>query len=409
VTRPRTVLLLAGLVLVAINLRVSITSVGPVIGDIRHDLGLSGAAVGLLTTAPLLAFGLVAPLAPGLTRRLGSADRVLLGCLLVIAAGTAARLLHPFPALLLGTTLAGCGIAIANVLLPSIVKGRFAERAALMMGLYSLALGVGGTLGAGLAVPIEQWAGGSWRVALGIWTLPALAAVLLWLPQLRARPAHAEDPGGPPGSIRLGRDRVAWAVTGFMALQSLMFYTVGSWLPEIYRAAGLSAGHAGALLSLLMLVSIGGSFLTALAIGRLRDQQAVGFAAVGLTAGGLLGVLLAPSSGAVVWAVLLGLGLGSGFTLVLTVMVLRAPDAGHAAALSAMAQSVGYTLGAIGPIGIGALHDVSNGWHVPLIVLLVLSIPELALALGASRRRQVGRLAEGRREEAATRAAAPSG
>jgi CP family cyanate transporter-like MFS transporter len=182
--RRGTIVLLVGLVLVAGNLRFALTSLGPLIEDLRADLGLSGTTTGLLTTSPLLALGLVSPLAPRLAARFG-AERVVLACLVTIFAGVTLRWLHPLVLLFAGTIVAGCAIAVGNVLVPGIVKQRFADRAALMTGVYSVGLSGGAAIAAGLAVPIEGWVGGSWRLALALWALPALLGMLVWWPQLR--------------------------------------------------------------------------------------------------------------------------------------------------------------------------------------------------------------------------------
>lgn len=379
-------LLLIGVVLVALNLRAALTIVGPLIGDLRDDEGLSGTAVGLLTTAPLLAFGLVAPLGPRLAARFG-VERALVGAMLVLTAGLAVRPLPPIALLFLGTLAAGCGIAIANVLLPAIVKHRFGDRAAFMTGIYSVSLGIGAALAAGLAVPSADWLDG-WRGAFAVWLVPAALAAVVWLPQAGRAPAAADVPKRV--RVHLWRDRIAQQVTAFMAIQSVLFYSVIAWLPEVYRHEGWSKGSAGALLSLSLLVGIPMGFVVAVAASRMRDQRGIAAAACGLTALGLLGVLIAPTAAASLWAGLLGVGFGAGFTLVLTLMVLRAPDARHAAELSGMAQSVGYTVAALGPTLIGALHDLSGGWTLPLATLCALSLPMLAAALGASRPGFVG-------------------
>ena len=390
-TRRQALLLVVGLVLVSLNLRSALTTVGPLIGDVRADLGLSGTEVGMLTTAPLLAFGLVAPLAPAVAARFG-VERALVGCMLLLGVALAIRPLPPVALLFLGTIAAGCGIAIANVLLPALVKHRFGERATFMTGIYSVALGAGAALGAGFAVPSADWLG-SWREALAIWAIPAFVAAGLWATQLRGTSAPAHGAGVRTARVHLWRDPIAQRVSAFMAIQSVLFYAMVAWLPEIYRHHGLSKGSAGALLSISLIVGIPLGLAVAVAASRLHDQRPIALAAVALTAGGWLGVLVAPSAAAWLWAALLGLGFGTGFTLVLALMVLRASDARHAAELSGMAQTFGYTIGALGPVLIGVLHDVTGGWTLPLAVLLALTVPELVVGLGASRPGLVGSLA----------------
>ena len=403
-------LLIAGLVLVAVNLRFALTSVGPLIDDLRADLGLSGTTIGLLNTAPLIMLGLVSPLAPRLAARFG-AERVVLLCLLAIFAGVTLRLLPPIALLFAGTLIAGCAIAIGNVIVPGIVKQRFADRAALMSGVHSVGLSGGAALAAGLTVPIEHWVGGSWRVALALWAIPAVIAALVWLPQLgsasgraladlgRARCAPSPDTETSPAPAaamsatrpNLWRDRRAWAVTLFMGLQSLIFYTNGAWLPDILQSrAGASDATAGAYLALTMGMGIPVGFLTAALAARLDDQRPLALVAALFPAAGWLGLLVAPGTATVVWTLLLGIGAGVGFALVMALFLLRSRDVPHTSALSGMAQSVGYTLAALGPLLIGALHDVTGGWALPLALLSTLALPELAAALRAAAPGYVG-------------------
>ncbi|MFL5817885.1 MAG: CynX/NimT family MFS transporter [Conexibacter sp.] len=388
-SRRRLALLLVGMVLVAINLRAIITIVGPLIGDIRADLDLSRSAAGLLTALPLVAFGLVSPLAPRLARRFGS-DRTLVVAMLVMAAWLALRPLPPLALLFLGTLAAGCGAAIANVLLPALIKRHFPERAAFLVATYSVVLGIGAAIAAGFAVPSMDWLGGSWRAALGIWAIPALLGALAWLPQMRREPARRRSDAGPRVHVQLWRDRVAWQVTGFLAFMALLFYSMAAWLPDIYHAEGLSSASAGGLLSISLVVGLPLGLMVGVAAERLDDQRPIVLVSVAFLLVGWLGVLLAPMASPWLWVALLGCGFGIGFPLVLTLMVLRAPDVRHAAELSGMAQSAGYSVAALGPVLIGALHDLSGSWTLPLIVLVACTGPALVLGLGGGKPRFVG-------------------
>ncbi|HEX5146506.1 MAG TPA: MFS transporter [Conexibacter sp.] len=380
--RRELLLLTFAIVLVALSQRAVLAVIGPLTRDLRAGDGLSTTAVGLLAATPLLAFGLVSPIGPSFAARFGI-ERTVVGCMLVLAGSLFVRSL-PFALLLFaGTLVAGAAIAITNVLLPALVKRRYGTHATFMTGVYSVALGLGAALGAGLAVPSEGWFAGSWRGALAWWAAPALLGALVWLPLLRG--ASSRGPGAAHVRVNLWRDRIAWRVAGFMALLGISFYSLVAWLPEIYRHEGLSKGTAGALLSLSLLVGIPGSFLVGALAGRLRDQRTLVLATGLPLVAGWLGVLLAPRAAPWLWVTLLGNGFGVGFTLVLALVVLRAEDTPHAAALSGMAQSVGYTLGAVGPIAVGALHDLTGSWSAPLIVLVVLAVLLMLVGLAAGR------------------------
>lgn len=385
--RREVALLVGALVLVSLNLRSSLTVVGPLLGDVRADAGLSATAAGLLAAAPLLAFGAISPLGPRVAARLG-VERALVACMLVLAASLALRPLPPAVLLFAGTIAAGAAIAVVNVLLPALMKRRFGAQATFMTGVYSVALGVGAAVAAGIAVPSEAWLGDSWRAALAVWAVPALLAGLVWVPLSRGTGRGSAD-AQPIVRVSLWRDPVAWQVTSYMALMAVQFYSQVAWMPEIFRDEGMSKAAAGGLLSLSLVVGIPMGFVVGLLAGRLRDERWIVWVGGLLTLAGWVGMLVAPSAAPALWAVLLGVGFGIGFTLVLALFVLRAHDGPHAVALSGMAQSVGYGLAAVGPIAVGALHDASGGWEVPLVVLTAIGAIDGVVGLGAARARFV--------------------
>jgi MFS transporter, CP family, cyanate transporter len=384
----RSLLVLLGLVLLAANLRPALTSVAPLIGEIRADTGVSNGVAGLLTTLPLLAFALLSPVAPRLARAIGM-RRVLLLSLLALAAGILVRSSGSLAALFLGTALLGAAIAVGNVLLPGIVKREFPERVGLMTSVYSTALGISAALAAGVSAPVAQLVG--WRAALALWAIPAFVAAVAWLPGLGSgRTGNAPD-GSHRGVGGLWRSPLAWQVTLFMGLQSLAYYVALTWLPEILIDEGLSVARAGWMLGLSQAVAIVTMFLAPVLAGRRPSQQSAVIAAVGLSAAGLLGLLVAATTATALWVILLGLGQGACFSLALAFFALRAPDPEHAAALSGMAQSVGYLLAASGPALFGVLRDATNAWEVPLVLLLAVMVCLLISGLGAARDALVAR------------------
>ncbi|MER7396344.1 MFS transporter [Streptomyces sp. NPDC000151] len=385
-----TLYLAVGVVLLALNLRPALVAVSPLADTIRTDSGMSAAATSLLTALPLLCFGLLAPVAPRLGRRFGL-ERSLLGTMVLICAGTALRLADQVAALFAGTVVIGAGIAVANVLLPGLIKRDFPERTGLMTGLYSMSLFGGAALAAGVTVPLRTATGLGWQATLACWGSLALLALLVWLPQLRSRTRVSEGAARQAAHpVRgLWRSPLAWQVTGYMGLQSLSYYAATAWLPTMLTGAGMSAGDAGWMLSFSSLLGIAGSFLAPVIAGRrLRTGHLAALGAV-LCALGLAGMLAAPAAGAYVWMTLLGLGQGAAISLALLFIVRRAPDTRHAAQLSSMAQCFGYILAAAGPAVLGAVHDASGTWTVPVVVLLVLLVPQVLAGLGAARDRHV--------------------
>jgi len=370
----------AGVVLLALNLRTAVAGIPPLL----PDLELSAAGAALLTALPVLCFGVGAAAGPGLRRRLGE-ERALFAAACVLLAGIGLRAAWPGWALFPGTLLAGAGIAAMNVLLPTLVGRRFPARMGAMTSAFTLALAIGATIAAGLAVPLRDAAGVA--AALGIWALPVAAALALWLPQLRVPPPEPLPGARPP--LPWGSP-LAWQVTLFMGLQSLLFFAPLSWLPSILRDDGLDAAAAGALLSLMNLCNVVGTFVAPTVAVRLRDQRPAAAAVAALTAVGLLGILLAPVGTAPAWVAILGLGQGAGLGIGLLLILLRAGAGEGAARLSAMAQGVGYLLAAAGAFATGVLRELSGGWALPLVVLLAVVAAELAAGLGAGRRRLVG-------------------
>ncbi|MBF4605177.1 MFS transporter [Curtobacterium sp. VKM Ac-2884] len=383
----------AGLLLIAINLRMGVASVGPVLGAIERSLRLSPSAASLLTTIPVFAFGAFAFLTPVLSRRIGL-HRLLGLTMAVLAIGIALRLEPHGWALSGGTVLAGAAIAVANVCMPAAIKSDFAHRVGLMMGLYSTALFLSAAIASAAVVPLMAAFAGSWRPALAFWAIPAAIAFVVWLPRALQRPdarvrATGAGAADEPTFARLLRDPVAIAVTGFMGLQSLSYYAFLTWVPTVLQDAGVSAHAAGLMLAYSSLPGIVTGITGPAIARRLRPTWLPVLVVVVLCAAGFAGLLVAPAAGAWVWMTLLGLGQGGAISLSLSYIVWRSPDARHTAHVSTMAQGIGYLLAGLGPLGLGLLHTATGGWTVPIVVLLVLLVLQFVAGAAASRDRHV--------------------
>ncbi|MCC0241742.1 CynX/NimT family MFS transporter [Pseudomonas aeruginosa] len=361
-------LLLLGLVLVALNLRPALSSLAPLLNQVRDDTGLSAAAAGLLTTAPVLCLGLFAPLAPRLARRIGAERSVLL----------------------ILFCLAGASIGIIGVLLPGIVKRDFPRQAGVMTGVYTMALCLGAALAAGATAPLEKLFG-NWELALAFWSLPAILAAAFWLPQTRqGQHAHRQA----FRVIGLWRDPLAWQVTLYMGLQSSLAYIVFGWLPSILIDRGMTAVEAGLVLSGSVMLQLITALLAPWLAARARDQRLAVVLVMATTLAGLLGFLYAPLQTIWGWAVLLGLGQGGTFSIALALIVLRSRDAHVASHLSGMAQGVGYTLAAMGPFMVGVVHDLTGGWNAVGYIFIGVAIAATLFGLGAGRSQYVGARSE---------------
>ncbi len=390
-------LLLAGVIAIAFNLRAAITSLPPLFPELSARLHLTPVEVSVLASLPVLAFGVFSGVAAPLSRRLGE-EQVLGGAVGLLAAGLILRGLAPGVLLFPGTALAAAAIALLNVLLPSLVKRRAPERAGLLIGLYLLSLNAGSILAALIAIPVYNLSGGSVPLSLSVWALPALAAGVAWLPQRRYRTvprAGAQEsretqpppgrPAGPAVPLKLSRYALTWQVTAFMGLQSLTFYAELSWLPTMFRERGVSAGGAGTLLALMNLGGAASSLLIPVFAHRARNQRALVAGAVAASAAGLAGAWFAPLGGAPAWVLVLGLGQGASLGLAIFFTMARAPDPRVAASLSGFAQSVGYLVATTGPLAVGFLHSALGGWTVPVMVLLVITGLQLAAGWQAAR------------------------
>jgi CP family cyanate transporter-like MFS transporter len=352
-----------------------------VLDPLRNGLHLSSAGAAVLTAVPVFCFGALAPAGPWLSRRVGLRAAVAVLCAALVV-GLVLRIGPDAATLFAGTVLAAGGIAAANVLLPVVIKRDFPERTGLMMGLYTTAVTGAAAAAAGLTVPIGDAIGHGWRGGLGVWALAAALALLMWLPFLRrGTEGRVEAVHGPAG---LHRHRLAWMVTLFFGLQSMSFYVVLGWLPSLYKSHGYSAAAAGGLVSLSSLVQIPTALVLPALATRMRRQHVLVVLAVLFTGAGLLAILVAPTAAAPLWVVILGLGQGAAFALALTLLVLRTRSHAATAALSAMAQSVGYLIAALGPLVVGALHAATGGWTAGLVVLLALLVPETITGLRAA-------------------------
>ncbi len=403
-------LAVAALVLAALNLRPVVTSLGPVLEEARAALGMSATVAGLLTSVPAVCFALVGSAAPRLARRHGPEGVVLAG-MAAVALGLALR---PFvgstPVFLTLSGLALAGIAVANVLLPVVVKQRFPDRVGMMTGLYSMALNLGASAAAAVTVPLAGAFGGDWRAGLGAWAVLAAVAVPPWVALARdgrrpteqqaerqtgqqtrqqaGRAVAGDAAAGTGAHVRVARSPTAWALAIFFGLQATSAYVIMGWLPQVFRDAGLSAEAAGLLFAVTSVLGVPLSFVLAAVAGRLRNQSGIAVLLGAFGLAGYAGLWAAPAAAPWLWAVLLGVA-NCSFPLGLTMIAMRGRDGATVIRLSAFAQSVGYLLSVPGPILVGALYQHTGGWQGPLAFVVCLMVPQIAAGYLAGRDRQI--------------------
>jgi MFS transporter, CP family, cyanate transporter len=417
VTRLRSAemaLLVVGVTALGFNLRGAITSLPPVFPELQARLHLSAAVVSVLAATPVICFGVVSGFAAWLSRRAGE-ERVLLIAIIALAAGLLLRGAAPGPMLFPGTVLASSAIAVMNVLLSSLIKRRWPERAGLLIGLYITALSVGAIVGSLVSVPLWNSSGGSVPLTLGWLAGPAALAAVLWLPQLKY--GTPRGPGHPRGTERavdalqaeaadtatlasgrrvtVHRHALAWQVTVFMGIQSLLYYATLSWLPTILRDRGETASAAGDLLALMGVGNLLVSLLVPVLAQRMRAQYVLVVPIAATLALGLAGVVYAPLGSAVVWVLILGMGQNGALSLAIFFTMARAPHPAAAASLSSLAQSAGYLLASAGPLEVGLLHSATGSWNLPIGVLFALNGILLVAGLLAARPLMLPSVAEG--------------
>ncbi|AUU05734.1 TPA: CynX/NimT family MFS transporter [Raoultella planticola] len=385
-TGRRHLLLIAGILLIASTLRVTFTGAAPLLDAIRADYGLSTAQTGMLTTLPLLAFGLVSPLAAGVGRRLGI-ERSLLVALVLICLGIGLRSLPSTALLFGGTAIIGCGIALGNVLLPGLIKRDFSQHVARMTGAYSITMGGAAALGSAMVVPLAL-AGFGWHGALLMLMVFPLLALLVWLPQTRKTATAPLTGSGAMHNRGIWRSALAWQVTLFLGINSLVYYVIIGWLPAILQSLGYSEAQAGSLHGLLQLATAAPGLAIPLVLHRLKDQSAIAVIVALMCAISACGLWFWPGQ-AVVWTLIFGFGSGATMILGLTFIGLRANSAHQAAALSGMAQTIGYLLAACGPPLMGKIHDANGDWQIPLIAVALISVVMALFGALAGRDREI--------------------
>lgn len=379
------VALVVGILFIAANLRVPFTGIAPVLPLIQNDFGLSNSAVGLLTSLPLLAFAAFSPLSASVAHKFGM-ERTLFGALVIISLGILLRSAGSVWALYAGTVLIGTGIALGNVLLPGLIKRDFSKNMASMTGAYAITMGASGAVGSAVIIPLTQAWG--WPIALSLLVAVPLFALVLWLPQLKKHdPVNLSGPKK-SATVAVWKSPLAWQVTLFMGLNAMPFYVAVGWLPTILIDHGISAAQAGSVHGTLQLATAIPGLILAATLRRLKDQKLAAVTTSLLVAISLIGLIYAPNL-AMLWAALLGFGSGASMMLGLTFIGLRTKNAGDTAALSGMAQCVGYLMAAAGPLLLGQLHDWTGGWTAPLLTTAAIAVAGAFTGMMAGRNVQL--------------------
>lgn len=373
-------LLLAGILLVAINLRPALSSIGPLIDLVRNELKLSETLLGLLTSLPLIAFGVVSTMTPLLTKRFGIGI-TLLGALILLALGIGIRSIGGVFELYFGTILLGIAIAFGNVLLPALIKRNFPSRAGFVTSLYSAVMSLGAAIAAGLSVPLAMDLKLGWRGSMSVWAVLAIIAIMIWIPNIKRINKTPPRRSFSEAMKKLSGSLLVWKLAIYMGLQSFVFYVILAWLPALLIDRGFDPSYAGWMLSLSQATGILGALIVPVWAGSQKDQRSVILILTVLETVAFFGLLIPGMGWTEVWIGLIGMVLGGTFGLALLLIVLRSKDAETAAELSGIVQSIGYLIAGTGPFVVGAIYDFTHMWNYALILLIVIGILRVVISL----------------------------
>jgi CP family cyanate transporter-like MFS transporter len=387
------VVALVGVVTVAFSLRTAVTAISPIIDEIRDDIPITDVGIGLIGMLPPIFFALSGFLGPLVSRRLGLEGAILASVGVMIVGHLLRASSGSFALLLVGSAVTLVGVGICNVMLPPVVKRYFPDRVGLVTAGYATLMSVSTALPSLLAVPLSDSIG--WRFSLAIWAAVAGTAIVPWVLLLarhrRARAVAALDAStaveAPDGALerRLWHSPVAVAITITFSVSTLNVYATFAWLPQILvDIVGSTPGEAGSLLAVYAIAGLPASIIAPILVNRLRSPAWVILAGVVFFVVGYLGLLIAPAPLTVLWVLLIGLG-PILFPVCLVLINIRTRSHTGSVALSGFAQGIGYTVGALGPLLVGVLHDASGGWTLPLSFLLVTSFVAIAGAVVLSR------------------------
>ncbi|MDP2634369.1 MULTISPECIES: MFS transporter [unclassified Pseudoalteromonas] len=357
-------ILILGIIFIAANLRAPVTGLAPVLEHISFSFSLTPSQAGMLTTLPLIAFALASPVAANLAKKQGLESSLFIA-LILIGFGLASRLIDSVTMLYLGTAIIGIGIAIGNVLLPSLIKRDFPHKVAVMTSTYVLAMGIFGGCYSALIIPLAEYKNIGWQIALACYGLLTLISIIIWLPQLKSHTKPTKDLLASVHNNKVWQEALAWQITLLLGLNSFFTYIMIGWLPSILLEAGHSNQYAGALQGSFQIASaIPGIILIPL-LAKLNDQRILTSLLASIAATCSLGLLYFPEFAAL-WTITLGFCSGACFILGLSFISLRTHDTDQATSLSGMAQCLGYLLAAAGPLIAGSLHSYFGNWATTL-------------------------------------------
>jgi MFS transporter, CP family, cyanate transporter len=372
----------AAIFLLSVNLRLSITSLPPIFPELSGRLDLSSAAISLLAALPVFAFAISAMVTPIIRSRIGE-DRLVSAAMVLVTLSIIVRALIP-AAILPTTASAAFAIGAVGAAIPSLARRHGVDSSGPLLSVYLVGLYAGAITGGASSIPIYNSSGRSIPAVLGIWAVPAALALFVWL---LAAPRLGQEEARPSWGAKrpIGRFHLAWIVSAFMGIQSLLYYATLSWLPSLLRDRGATPEIAGFLAATVSIGGLAAAWAVPVVAQKSAGQARIVIVAVALTVLGLVGVAVLPLSGAIVWTIALGAGQGAAIGLAMVFTIARTSTADGAASLSGMSQGVGYMLAGFGPLAAAMLHYVTRSWTDTFLLLVAAAGVELIIGMLAAR------------------------
>lgn len=381
-------ILIIGIIAVAAMLRAPLTAVGPVINEIRDDLLISNTVAGLLTTIPLLIFAAVSPFVSKAVAKFSMPVTIFYAILLLIVS-LYIRTFGTLEWFVLGTILLGVAISIGNVTLPTYAKWKFPLQIGFVTSIYSSTMNLTAGIGSGVSVPLAELSGWGYKLSLTIWIVIAIAAMILWIPQLRGEgrsmKAASRNVNGAP-KRRMSQSKMAWAIAIMFALQSTTFYTNVAWLPSILMDKGYSPETAGYFFMFCQFAQLPMTFLFPILASKVDNQRVIVFFITGLLMTGYLFLFADAFVMLVISMIFIGFGTGAAFSTCMLLFSLKARTDTGSISLSGFGQSIGYLLAAIGPFLMGYLYDVTGTWTPALFSYLIIVMMFFGAGMVATRK-----------------------
>lgn len=384
-----TILFIIAIIFLATTLRTPLTGVGPIISIIRAELNISNVLAGFLTTIPLLAFALFSPLAPRVSRKFGM-EQTLYYSVILLTIGIILRSLGTTSFLIFGTVLIGIAISFGNVLVPSLFKLKYPLHVGLLTGIYTVSMNISAGAALGISNPIASNPSFGWQGALSVSIILTIITLIVWIPLLRGEKVKLtalSSSSSKPQEKKLWKSPLAWAIAISMGLQSLLFYSFTTWLPEILISQGMGAKQAGWMASIMQMAQIPMTFLIPIIAEKLKSQRPIVIFFTLFYIIGLTGLLFKWTDLTVVWMICLGISGGASFGGVVMLFTLRTKTAYEAAQISGFAQSIGYLLAAAGPVLFGFLHDITGSWDSTNVIFIISSLVLLVTAFVSAKDR----------------------